>query len=201
MIIQSHTSKAVKDIMPTGTKVTYDSKDRVLSIQTNTQHLIKVLTILKTKLHYKMFVDIFAVDYLDRKARFEVIYSLLNMRHNIRALVKLQVDEYDEVPSVEKLFSAAIWYEREIWDMYGVIFTDNSDLRRILTDYGFEGHPQRKDFPLTGYVEVRYDAQQQKVIYEPVKLEQEYRNFDFISPWEGTQCKIPQTGNTEKESK
>src|SRR5690606_12416989 len=117
--------------------------------------------------------------------RFEVVYQLLSLRRNARVRVKVATDAKTPVPSVVSLFPSAGWFEREVWDMYGVLFSGHPDLRRILTDYGFDGHPQRKDFPLTGYVEVRYDVEQKRVVYEPVKLNQAYRNFDFLSPWEG----------------
>ena len=134
----------------------------------------------------QLLMDITGVDYPDRiKARFEVVYQLLSLRHNHRIRVKLSVDEDTLVPSAVNLYSSALWYEREIWDMYGVMFDGNPDLRRILTDYGFEGHPQRKDFPLTGYVELRYDEELKRVVYEPVKLTQDFRSFDYLSPWEG----------------
>lgn len=134
---------------------------------------------------FKVLVDICGVDYPERAQRFEVVYNLLSLAQNQRIRVKLRTDEDVPVPSVAGIFSAATWYEREIWDMYGVLFSNHPDLRRILTDYGFEGHPLRKDFPLTGYVEVRYDEEQKRVVYEPVKLAQEFRRFDFLSPWEG----------------
>jgi len=130
-------------------------------------------------------MDICGVDYPERPERFDVVYHLLSMRHNARVRVKIETDENTPVPTVVGLFSCAGWYEREAWDMFGITFAGNPDLRRILTDYGFEGHPLRKDFPLTGYVEVRYDDTQRRVIYEPVKLPQDFRNFDFLSPWEG----------------
>jgi NADH-quinone oxidoreductase subunit C len=130
-------------------------------------------------------MDICGADYPDRPERFDVVYHLLSLKHNARVRVKVQTDETSPVPSVVDLYSAAGWYERECWDLFGVAFSNNPDLRRILTDYGFEGHPLRKDFPLTGYVEVRYDDEQKRVVYEPVKLVQDFRNFDFMSPWEG----------------
>ena len=134
---------------------------------------------------FKVLVDICGVDYPERAQRFEVVYNLLSLAQNHRIRVKLRTDEDNPVPSVAAIFSTATWYEREIWDLYGVLFSNHPDLRRILTDYGFEGHPLRKDFPLTGYVEVRYDEEQKRVVYEPVKLAQEFRRFDFLSPWEG----------------
>jgi NADH-quinone oxidoreductase subunit C len=134
---------------------------------------------------FKLLVDICGVDYPDRAERFEVVYHLLSLKHNQRIRVKLATSAEQAVPSVSGLFKAAGWFEREAWDLYGIFFSDHPDLRRLLTDYGFEGHPFRKDFPLTGYVEMRYDAEQKRVIYEPVRLAQEFRSFDFMSPWEG----------------
>ena len=140
---------------------------------------------------FQQLVDICGVDYPDRPLRFEVVYNLLSLRHNRRLRVKVLTDEDTPVPSVSGVFNAANWFEREAWDLYGIFFSDHPDLRRILTDYGFEGHPMRKDFPLTGYVEVRYDEEQKRVIYEPVKLVQDFRSFDFLSPWEGTEYVLP----------
>ena len=134
---------------------------------------------------FSSFVDVCGVDYPERAERFEVVYHLLSMSKNIRVRVKLSTDEDTPVASASSLWPAADWFEREAFDMYGILFSGHPDLRRILTDYGFHGHPLRKDFPLTGYSEVRYDEAQKRVIYEPVKLVQEYRNFDFLSPWEG----------------
>lgn len=141
---------------------------------------------------FRQLVDICAVDYPERDERFEVVYQLLSLKHNFRLRVKVRTDENTPVDSVTEIYSAANWYEREAWDMYGIYFNEHPDLRRILTDYGFEGHPLRKDFPLTGFVEMRYDNDQKRVVYEPVKLAQDYRNFDFISPWEGmTDVQLP----------
>ncbi|MEL7452933.1 MAG: NADH-quinone oxidoreductase subunit C, partial [Pseudomonadota bacterium] len=140
---------------------------------------------------FETLIDICGVDYPERSERFEVVYHLLSMKLNQRVRLKLQVDEATTVPSVVDLFPAANWYEREAFDMYGIQFSGHPDLRRLLTDYGFEGYPLRKDFPLTGHVEVRYDDLQKRVIYEPVHLTQEYRNFDFLSPWEGMTNVIP----------
>ena len=134
---------------------------------------------------FSVLCDICGVDYPDRPLRFELVYNLLSMRLNQRVRLKLETDEEQPVPSAVALFSSAGWWEREAWDLFGIYFADNPDLRRILTDYGFEGHPLRKDFPLTGYVEMRYDEDQKAVVYEPVRLQQEFRNFDFLSPWEG----------------
>jgi NADH-quinone oxidoreductase subunit C len=149
--------------------------------------IVKVLTWLRDDSNclFKQLMDVCGVDYPERDERFDVVYNLLSLKHNQRVRVKVTTNETDPVPSVTGVFSAANWYEREVWDLYGVFFTDHPDLRRILTDYGFEGHPQRKDFPLTGYVEMRYDEQQKRVVYRPVELVQEFRRFDFLSPWEG----------------
>ena len=130
-------------------------------------------------------VDICGVDYPERPERFDVVYHLLSMRHNARVRIKSETDEVTPVPTSVGVFNAAGWFEREVWDLFGVAFAGNPDMRRILTDYGFEGHPLRKDFPLTGYVEVRYDEAQKRVVYEPVTLPQDFRSFDFLSPWEG----------------
>ena len=135
----------------------------------------------------------------DREERFEIVYNLLSIAHNHRVRVKVSTDEKTPVPSIVPLFSAAGWFEREVWDMFGVFFTDHPDLRRMLTDYGFEGHPLRKDFPLTGYVEVRYDEEQKRVVYEPVKLTQDFRSFDFMSPWEGAEYILPGDEKAKKD--
>jgi len=140
---------------------------------------------------FKMLVDLTAVDRPERAERFELVYNLLSLKHNRRVRVKALADENASVPSATGVFSSAGWYEREAWDLFGIYFADHPDLRRLLTDYGFEGHPMRKDFPLTGYVEVRYDEDLKRVVYEPVKLKQEFRNFDFLSPWEGMNQLLP----------
>ncbi|HSR71193.1 MAG TPA: NADH-quinone oxidoreductase subunit C [Kiloniellales bacterium] len=165
------------------TEVAYDE----LMVHTRADSIVRLLTFLRDdqNCQFKQLTDITAADYPDREARFEVVYNLLSIRHNQRIRVKLPTDEASPVPSVTGVYSSANWYEREVWDLFGVFFSDHPDLRRIMTDYGFEGHPLRKDFPLTGYVEVRYDEDQKRVIYEPVKLTQEFRTFDFMSPWEG----------------
>ena len=158
---------------------------------TNPKKIESVLLFIKDHPDFlcSILSDLFAVDYPDRAQRFEVVYNLLSIKHNFRVIIKVAVD--DNIDTAMKVHSCASWYEREAWDMYGIKFNHNPDLRRILTDYGFEGHPLRKDFPLTGYKEVRYDLEQKKVIYEPVKLTQEFRTFDFLSPWEGTQYVLP----------
>jgi NADH-quinone oxidoreductase subunit C len=136
-------------------------------------------------------IDVCGVDYPERAERFEVVYHLLNPRANQRIRVKLSTDEVEMVPSITPVFRGADWFEREAYDLYGILFHGHPDLRRILTDYGFDGHPLRKDFPLTGFVEVRYDEERKRVVYEPVKLAQEFRNFDYLSPWEGTDYVLP----------
>jgi NADH-quinone oxidoreductase subunit C len=155
--------------------------------------IVKVMTFLRDDdgCLFKMLVDVCGVDYPERERRFEVVYNLLSPRRNQRLRVKVAAAEDEPVPSVAGVYSVAGWFEREAWDLYGIYFSDHPDLRRILTDYGFEGHPLRKDFPLTGFVEVRYDIEQKRVVYEPVKLRQEFRTFDFVSPWEGMVRPLP----------
>lgn len=162
--------------------------------------LLRVMRFLRddTNCLFKVLIDVCGVDYPAREKRFEVVYNLLSLRHNQRIRVKVTCGEDDLVPSIAGVWSAAGWYEREAWDLYGILFSDNPDLRRILTDYGFEGHPMRKDFPLTGFVEVRYDEEEKRVVYEPVKLTQAFRSFDFMSPWEGAEYVLP--GDEKAES-
>ncbi len=137
------------------------------------------------------FIDLCGADYPEREKRFDVVYHLLSPYKNSRVRIKVQVDEAGEVPSAFEVFPAADWFEREVYDLYGVVFSGHPDLRRILTDYGFSGHPLRKDFPVTGHVELRYDDEKKRVVYEPVKLVQEMRQFDYLSPWEGTEYVLP----------
>ncbi len=156
-------------------------------------NIARVLTALRDdkECQFEQLIDICGVDYPERGKRFDVVYHLLSPRKNQRIRVKCETDEATPVPSMVELFPVANWYEREAYDMYGILFSGHPDLRRILTDYGFQGFPLRKDFPLTGYVEVRYDDDQKRVVYEPVKLTQEFRSFDFESPWEGTNYILP----------
>ena len=147
--------------------------------------IVEVLTALRDRFGFQQLIDLCGADYPDRVERFEVVYHLLSLTRNARVRVKVTTDEVAPVPSAIPVWPSAEWFEREAFDMYGMIFEGNRDMRRLLTDYGFQGHPLRKDFPMTGYVEVRYDEEQKRVVYEPVKLTQEYRNFDFLSPWEG----------------
>jgi NADH-quinone oxidoreductase subunit C len=172
----------------TGTKFgRIEPCEDALTIWVERDTLLPALSFLRDNQNclFKQLMDITVVDYPARPERFEVVYSLLSLKHNIRARVKLTCDEDTPIPSATAVFNAANWAEREVWDLFGVFFSDHPDLRRILTDYGFEGHPLRKDFPLTGYVEVRYDEERKRVVYEPVNLVQEFRTFDFVSPWEG----------------
>ncbi len=164
-----------------------------LVVEVNIDRVLPVLTFLRNdeNCQFTQLMDVCGVDYPNRDKRFDVVYNLLAVRLNQRVRVKVQTDEATPVPSATKLFPTAGWFEREVWDMYGVYFSQHPDLRRILTDYGFDGHPQRKDFPLTGYVELRYDPEQKRVAYSPVKLPQAYRSFDFMSPWEGAHYMLP----------
>ena len=159
-----------------------------LMIECSVENLIDTIQFLKSsdKLKFKQLIDIAGVDYLDSDKRFQLVYLLLSHEKNLRIKVSINIEMGAEVPSLTKIFQSANWMEREVFDMYGIKFQNHPDLRRILTDYNFEGHPLRKDFPLTGFEEVRYSEKDKKVIYEPVKLEQNYRDFDFESPWEGT---------------
>jgi len=159
-----------------------------LYIYINAEDIISTILFLKTndKCKFKQLIDITAVDYPSKQKRFKIVYLLLSHENNLRVVIKTNIDEKEKVPSLTKIFPSANWMEREIFDMYGISFNEHPDLRRILTDYGFEGYPLRKDFPLTGHTEVRYSESKKKVIYETVKLDQEYREFDSQSPWEGT---------------
>ena len=166
-----------------------------LFIDIDVKDLSSTILYLKTndKCKFRQLIDITAVDYPQKEKRFKIIYFLLSHENNLRIAVTVDLDEKTQIPTITKFFPSANWMEREVFDMYGIKFKDHPDLRRILTDYGFQGHPLRKDFPLTGDKEVRYSEDEKKVIYEPVKLEQNYRNFDFESPWEGTKYIKDQT--------
>jgi len=173
--------------------VTYAMSHDELVLHTSGDKIIDVLRFLRDdpSCQFVCFIDICGVDYPAREHRFDVVYHLLSPYQNTRVRVKLQTDEDTPVPSAVEVFPAANWFEREAFDLYGILFSGHPDLRRILTDYGFAGHPLRKDFPMTGHVEVRYDDEKKKVVYEPVKLVQEFRNFDYLSPWEGTEYELP----------
>ena len=172
-----------------GVNVEVISGETVINVAAD--KLLPLLAFLRddADLQFSQLVEIAGVDFLEREARFEVVYMLLSLRKNARVKVRVITDEKTAIPSATAVYSSAGWFEREVFDMYGIIFENHPDLRRILTDYGFEGHPQRKDFPLTGFVELHYDEAQKKVVYAPVKLDQAYRSFDYESPWEG--CDYP----------
>lgn len=165
----------------------------ILSMTVSSGDVEKTLVKLKMdkSLRFTVLTDLFAADFPSREKRFEIVYNLLSLENNERIIVKTHLDDGEEINTVFGIFSAATWYEREIFDMFGVVFTGSSDLRRILTDYGFVGHPLRKDFPVTGHVQVKYDETLQKVVYEPVSLDQDFREFDFISPWKGPTYVLP----------
>ena len=191
------------DLKELGDYIAHTVADRVLDhhvtpqgelvVIADAQAIVPLLTFLRDdeRCLFTSISDLCGVDYPTRAKRFEVVYNLLSLKHNSRIRVKIAADEATPVPSVVEVHPSANWYEREVWDMYGVVFDGHPDLRRILTDYGFEGHPQRRDFPLTGYVELRYDEDKKRVVYEPVKLNQAYRSFDSLSPWEGPSYPAP----------
>ncbi|MHB2169239.1 NADH-quinone oxidoreductase subunit C [Alsobacter sp. R-9] len=164
-----------------------------LTVEVVSDRIVEALTILRDdpRFLFVNFIDQCGVDYPGREKRFDVVWHLLSPKYNRRVRVTVQTDEVTAVPSTIPVFPASNWFEREAYDLYGILFSGHPDLRRILTDYGFEGHPLRKDFPLTGFVEVRYDDEQKRVVYEPVRLTQEFRQFDFLSPWEGTDYVLP----------
>ena len=173
-----------------------------LFIYVDVENIISTILFLKTneKCKFRQLIDITAVDYPQNEKRFKVVYLLLSHENNLRIVININIDEKTQVPSINKIFPSANWMEREVYDMYGISFKNHPDLRRILTDYGFEGFPLRKDFPLTGHTEVRYNEDAKKVVSEPVKLEQEYRDFDFDSPWEGTKYIKEQTKKNEQKN-
>jgi NADH-quinone oxidoreductase subunit C len=182
-------------------KILLNSKYVEINIE-NT-FVIDVLKELKEDfdLKYDQLIDMTAIDYPSREKRFDIVYILLSMTLNKRVVVKASLKVNDKIESITSIFKAANWYERECYDLFGIQFINHPDLRRIMTDYNFEGHPLRKDFPLTGHTEVRYDDMEKKVVYEPVKLTQEYRNFDYMSPWEGFDNKLIGDEKSEKEKK
>jgi NADH-quinone oxidoreductase subunit C len=180
--------EAVRAALPHGTVRSMEvERGAELVLRVRGDGLLDVLALLRDapQFAFEQLMDICGVDWPERPERFEVVYNLLSLSRNQRIRVITEVAEGGSVPSVAWLWPCATWYEREAWDMFGIVFEGQTDLRRLLTDYGFEGHPLRKDFPLTGYVEVRYDEERKQVVYEPVKLMQDFRNFDFLSPWEG----------------
>lgn len=177
-----------------------------LVIDAKKEKIVRLLTFLRDDVNcqFKQLMDICGVDFLGREGRaerFDVIYNLLSLSHNRRIRIKVRTDAGHPVPTVTGVYSAANWWERETWDLFGIYFLDHPDPRRILSDYGFEGHALRKDFPLTGYVEVRYDDEQKRVVYEPVELQQEFRSFDFQSPWEGMPTQLPGDEKAEDQER
>ena len=183
----------------TGTEIAYGE----LTVHAKAADIVKVATYLRdeTVCQFTSIIDVTAVDWPAREQRFDVVYHLLSPRLNTRVRVKVRTDETTPVPSLIDVYQGVNWFEREAYDLYGVLFTGHPDLRRILTDYGFEGHPLRKDFPLTGYVEVRWDDEQKRVVYEKVALTQEFRTFDFLSPWEGTDYVLPGDEKAKNDGK
>ena len=174
-----------------------------LYLDIDVKDIISTILFLKTndKCRFKQLIDITAVDYPNRESRFKIVYLLLSLENNLRIIINTNIEDKKIIPSLTKIFPSANWMEREVFDMYGISFKDHPDLRRILTDYGFEGYPLRKDFPLTGHTEVRYSEDEKKVVSEPVKLDQEYRKFDFESPWEGTKYINKETEKNKNEKK
>ena len=179
--------KAINSALTTAVKKSEINFDQ-LYIDINVEDIISTVLFLKTneKCKFKQLIDITAIDYPQKEKRFQIVYLFLSHENNLRIIIKINIDEKETVPSITKIFPSSNWMEREVFDMYGISFKHHPNLKRILTDYGFEGYPLRKDFPLTGHTEVRYNEDKKKVIYEPVKLDQEYREFDAQSPWEGT---------------
>ncbi len=191
--LKDHIIGALSDVV-TSAQITGGGKaDEELTLNVRRAKIVDVITFLRDDpiCKFTSLIDIAGVDYPERASRFEVVYHMLSMQHNHRIRIKVQTSEADPVHSICTVFPNADWYEREAFDMYGIIFENHPDLRRILTDYGFEGYPLRKDFPLSGFVEVRYDEERKAVVYEPVNLPQEYRSFDFMSPWEGAKYILP----------
>lgn len=187
----------IKKLFP---NATLGSVNNILSITISPQNIEKTLLQLKTnkQLRFTILTDLFGADFPNREKRFEIVYNLLSLEHNIRVIVKTHLDDGEEIYTASRIFSAATWYEREVFDMFGVTFTGSSDERRILTDYGFVGHPLRKDFPVTGHVQVKYDESLQKVVYEPVSLDQDFRGFDFMSPWQSPNYVLPGDEKAQK---
>lgn len=183
LLLQEHCIYLKKNLKQAIIKIIIQKQEMILYIKR--KYIFEVMQFLKlhSLCQYKILSDIIGIDFPSRKNRFEVAYQLLSISYNQRIRIKLQTNEITPISSITAIFSGAGWFEREIWDLFGVFFFNNGDLRRILTDYGFEGFPLRKDFPLTGFIEVRYDISQKKVISEPIQLAQEFRNFDFLSPW------------------
>ena len=191
-LIQSRNQDAVRD---------FAVANGELTVRVSAVHVVSVIEFLKTNsaCKFSSLIDLTAIDYPTREKRFDAVYHLLSMYQNQRIRVKCAVREDQVLPSITSVHPSANWFEREVFDMYGIMFSGHPDLRRLLTDYGFRGHPLRKDFPTTGYIEVRYDEEQKRVVYEPVQLTQEFRNFDALSPWENAKYILPNEGDAEGE--
>ena len=190
----------IADALP-GAVTAHEVTHGVLSITANAADIVRVTTLLRDdpRCQFVCITDVTAVDWPSRERRFDVVYHFLSPTKNVRIRVKVETDEVTPVPSIISVFRGADWFERETYDLYGVLFTGHPDMRRLLTDYGFEGHPLRKDFPLTGFVEVRYDDEQKRVVYDKVRLAQEFRSFDFLSPWEGPDYPLPGDEKAKQE--
>ena len=187
-ILESQFAESISNI-----SIVNYGKEEELFLTCDTEKICSFLTFLRDdkKSQFKMLIGICGIDYPERQKRFEVVYHLLSLKYNLRVIVKISASEDDQVPTITEIFNAATWYEREVFDLYGIVFKDHNNLRRILTDYHFEGHPLRKDFPLTGHKEVIYDADKNSVVERNVTLTQEFRNFDFKSPWKGEDYLLP----------
>ena len=187
-----HLGQAIQAALP-GAVTGYAMAFGELTLSGRASDIVRIVTFLRddARCQFWNIIDVTAVDWPAREKRFDVVYHFLSPKQNLRIRVKVETDEATPVPSIIGVFPGADWFERETYDLYGVLFTGHPDMRRILTDYGFQGHPLRKDFPLTGFLEVRWDDEQKRVVYEPVRLNQEFRNFDFLSPWEGTEYRLP----------
>ena len=183
--------------------VNLNINNEIIYLKCKKENLLEIIKFIKEdkKCLFSQLIDITAIDYIKNEKRFEIIYILLSHKYNIRIVLKTLLSEKETISSVSEIFKSANWYERECYDLFGIIFEGHPDLRRIMTDYNFVGHPLRKDFPLTGHTEVRYDDLQKKVVYEPVKLSQEYRNFDYTSPWEGISDQLKDNEKAKKEDK
>ena len=192
--------KVVNSQLSTAVKKS-EIKFNQLFIDIKVEDLKSIIIFLKTnnKCRFKQLIDITAVDYIEKEPRFKIVYLLLSHENNLRIVINAEIEEGKEVPSITKIFTSSNWMEREVFDMYGISFKDHPDLRRILTDYGFEGYPLRKDFPLSGHTEVRYSEDKKKVVSEPVNLEQDYRDFDFQSPWEGTKYILEESSKNKNK--
>jgi NADH-quinone oxidoreductase subunit C len=188
---------------PKGGVISFNVTYGELNIEAEAERIEALMKFLRDdkKCQFINIIDVCGVDYPTREKRFDVVYHLLSPKKNVRVRVKVQTDEQTPVPSICEIFPGANWFEREVYDLYGILFTGHPELRRLLTDYGFEGYPLRKDFPLTGFVEVRWDDEVKRVVYEPVRLAQEFRNFDFLSPWEGTDYVLPGDEKAKAEAK